>query len=593
MNSPADMQPPSGPKSPTETPPPPHRWRRRTVKIAIIIVIVIIVFAILAVVAEHYTSQPWFCGSCHIMDPYYKSWKADVHSTPKAYARCVDCHYAPGEQHTFRAKFRGISQVFSYFSGRAGAGRPKAHVNDASCLRSGCHADRKYVTKEEKLGNVIFVHAKHLDPHSEMLSKARAKYAELRATLTEKLGADRLASIDAMAQVIEEAEARDRQLDEWLVARSLTTMRDDVLAYGEQMQIEVRIAQLGSLHCASCHQFNTSMTSHFALAKTTCYTCHFINEPFNQNTGRCLSCHHPPAGPVPVHYGAAPAPQPATSATPPVTAATQPVITMDHAMILANNVNCISCHADLIHGAGEVTRRDCQNCHDQARYLKDFDRLTDTVVRDYHRVHAGGQYARCNDCHRLIDHRLTPLVTLTEAEALLAPVRRACQHCHPEHHRPQVEMLLGQGGYTGLAQAIPNPMTGARANCDACHTQAGNDPTGELVIKGTEASCRGCHGKDYSELFNQWRDEIRARLANSEALLTDVQKQLAAATQPAGRDLTNATRLFGRAKQNIQLVATAGGIHNRNYALVLLDQADRDLRNVRDLLTLKPGETGK
>jgi cytochrome c nitrite reductase small subunit len=554
------------------------------VKLAVAAGIAMVVLGVLAVVTEHYTSQPWFCGSCHIMEPYYTSWKNDVHSTTKAYARCVDCHYAPGEQHTFRAKFRGISQVFSYFSGRAGAGRPKAHVNDASCLRSGCHGDRKYMATEEKLGNVIFVHAKHLDPHSEMLSKARARYAELRATLTEKLGAERLAGIDAIGQVVEETEVRDRQLTEWLAARSLTKMRDDVLAYGEQMQIEVRIAQLGSLHCASCHQFNTSLTSHFALAKTTCYTCHFINEPFNQNTGRCLSCHHPPAGPVPVHYGAGTATQPTTSAP-------QPVVTMDHATILANNVNCISCHADLIHGTGEVTRRDCQNCHDQARYLKDFDHLTDEVVRDYHRVHAGGQYARCNDCHRLIDHKLTPLATPGEAEALLAPVRRACQHCHPEHHRSQVEMLLGQGGYTGAARGMPNPMTGARANCDACHTQAGNDPTGELVIRGTEASCRGCHGKDYSELFEQWREEIRARLADAQSLLADVQKQLAAATQPAGRDLTEATRLVAHAKQNIQLVATAGGIHNRNYALLLLDQAVSDLRNVRKMV--KPGEGTK
>jgi len=587
MRSPADMQsldPPNPPTGPA--PAAPRRWRRRLVKLGAAGGIAVVVLGVLAVVTEHYTSQPWFCGSCHIMDPYYQGWKNDVHSTSKAYARCVDCHYAPGEQHTFRAKFRGISQVFSYFSGRAGAGRPKAHVNDASCLRSGCHADRKYMTAEEKLGNVVFVHAKHLDPHSEMLASARTKYAKLRSALVEELGPERLTSIDAIARMVGDTQTREQQLDEWLGARSLTKARDGVLAYGEQVQVEVRIAQLGSLHCASCHQFNASLTSHFALAKTTCYTCHFINEPFNRNTGRCLSCHHPPAGPVPVHYGGGAATQPTTSIA-------QPVITMDHAMILANNVNCISCHADLIHGTGEVTRRDCQNCHDQARYLKDFDRLTDAVVCDYHRVHAGGQYARCNDCHRLIDHKLIPLGDLREAETLLAPVRRACQHCHPEHHRPQVEMLLGQGGYTGLAKAMPNPMTGARANCDACHTQAGNDPTGEQVIKGTEASCRGCHGQDYSELFQQWRDEIRAKLADAEMLLVDVEKQLAAATQPAGRDLTHAVRLLARAKQNIQLVAAAGGIHNRNYALVLLDQADADLWNVRNLLKTGASDNGK
>jgi hypothetical protein len=131
------------------------------------------------------------------------------------------------------------------------------------------------------------------------------------------------------------------------------------------------------------------------------------------------------------------------------------MITMNHAMILERHVKCISCHADLIHGTGEVTRRACQECHDQAEYLKDFDHLTDAVVEGYHHVHIGGEYARCIDCHRLIDHKPAPVVVLGEAKAILNPVRR---DCHPGHHRDQVELLMGEGGYTGTAQGMANPM---------------------------------------------------------------------------------------------------------------------------------------
>ncbi len=70
----------------------------------------------------------------------------------------------------------------------------------------------------------------------------------------------------------------------------------------------------------------------------------------------------------------------------------------------------------------------------QERYLKDFDNLTTEVVKDYHRVHAAGQRARCNDCHQMIEHKLLPLHQIHDAVALLSPVRQDCQHCHPNHH---------------------------------------------------------------------------------------------------------------------------------------------------------------
>ena len=554
---------------------PRRTWRRRLTRLALVGGVLLMVLVVLFAGAEYYTSQPAFCGSCHIMDPYYRGWEKDKHShSEKGRAACVTCHYAPGQQHTLMAKFRGLSQVASYFSGRAGAGRPKAHVADASCLTSGCHGDMKFMTAEIRIGNMTFVHRKHLDLESQNLVVRTEQLASLRSRLADRLRPADLTAVDAIAEAITPATTRNQRLTELLAERSLTALRDDVLAYAELVHTQARIVQLGNLRCASCHQFDPSLQKHFTLAKTTCYTCHFIHQPFNANTGRCLTCHTPPAGPVPVHYGQQTILTAATATSP-------GTITMDHSTILANNVNCVSCHADLIHGTGDVTRRDCQNCHDQARYLKDFDNRTVAIVADYHRVHAAGQHARCNDCHQLIDHRLTPIVTAGDAESLLAPVRRDCQHCHPAHHREQVEMLLGQGGFAGAAGTLPNPMTGARANCQACHTQAGADPKGEAVIRSTEASCEGCHGEDYQKLFARWREEIRARVQDAQALLEKLERQLSATTQPAGRDLADVARLVARARQNIHLVTTANGIHNRNYALLLLDQALNDLEQAR------------
>lgn len=566
MNS-ITNDPPSGEPA---GPPPVRKWRRRFKRVGIVAGALLAAFAAMLGGAEYYTSRPAFCGSCHIMDPYYEGWQKDAHAVT-TYAPCVECHYAPGEQHTIRAKFRGLSQAASYFSGRYGAGRPRAHVQDASCLQSGCHGDAKYMTAENKLGTVVFSHAKHLDPASPNIVAIGKNLADLRAGLTSRLGAEGLAAVEQIANAVQPADRRNEQLAAWLAAHARAALYDDVTAYAELLHTEARIAQLGNLHCASCHQFDPATKGHFAVAKTTCYTCHFLNQPFNANTARCLSCHKPPAGPVPVHYGA----KTATDGVPTT------AITMDHAMILANNVNCVSCHADLVHGTGQVTPRDCQNCHDQARFYEDFPRRTIDVVRTYHLKHSAGQHARCNDCHQMIDHRLAPIASPSDAEALLGPVRRACQHCHPDHHHEQVAMLVGEGGFTGEAQGMPNEMTGSRANCQACHTQAGADPKGEAVIRSAVAACRGCHGRDYEDLFVQWQTQIHARLTEAQNRLAQVKGELAATTKAAGREQPEASRLLARAEENIRLVATANGIHNRNYAMLLLDQAMLDLEAAR------------
>lgn len=567
---------PEQPTPPPSAPPARRKWRRRLKWVGGTSLVLLLIMAATMGGAEYYTAKPEFCGSCHIMDPYYESWSKDPHSAAEVDAACVDCHYAPGEKYTFMAKFKGLSQLASYFSGRAGAGRPKAHVNDASCLTSGCHGDYEFMDKEIQLGNVTFVHARHLDPNGKIAVENRRKMEELHARLVSTIGRQRIAILENLARPVEHANERNKRLSAWIAQESLADSAGDVLAYAEMLHTEVRLAQLEGMKCASCHQFDSSLNNHFSLAATTCHTCHFINQPFNTNTGRCLSCHEPPAGDVPIHGAEPPAPEaPAT--------APAPVVLMNHKMILENNVSCISCHSDLIHGDGHVTRRDCQNCHDQERYLKDFDNLTTEVVKDYHRVHAAGQRARCNDCHQMIEHKLLPLHQIHDAVALLSPVRQDCQHCHPNHHREQVEMLLGRGGFVEGVAEVPNPMAGSRANCRACHTAEGADPKQEAVITGTLESCRGCHGQEYVELFHQWQNAIAARLNEAQSLLATIEQQLAAATRPATApadlNTVEVSALVSRARENIRLVSTANGIHNKNYAMALLDQAIHDLED--------------
>jgi len=109
---------------------------------------------VFVVVAAQLSSTPTFCGTCHIMKPYYQSWKHSKHSR----IACVDCHIAPGITSEVRKKYEALSMVVKYFTATYGT-NPWAEVEDAACLR--CH-ERRLLEGRELFHNVLFDHRPHL-----------------------------------------------------------------------------------------------------------------------------------------------------------------------------------------------------------------------------------------------------------------------------------------------------------------------------------------------------------------------------------------------------------------------------------------------
>lgn len=107
-----------------------------------------------------WTTRAEFCSSCHIMEPYVKSWAQSSHSK----VPCVDCHYEPGILETATGKFKAINQVVKYVTGTEGT-KPWAEVSDNSCLRSGCHSTRVLqgqVNYQIGRTSIAFDHGPHL-----------------------------------------------------------------------------------------------------------------------------------------------------------------------------------------------------------------------------------------------------------------------------------------------------------------------------------------------------------------------------------------------------------------------------------------------
>jgi nitrate/TMAO reductase-like tetraheme cytochrome c subunit len=108
------------------------------------------------VVALAMTTQPEFCKTCHLMEPYYESWKHSSHAN----VTCVDCHFKPGLLATVEGKFQAIAMLAKYITNTEGT-KPWAHVTDVSCLRSGCHS-RPLLDGEINFGPIRFNHRQHM-----------------------------------------------------------------------------------------------------------------------------------------------------------------------------------------------------------------------------------------------------------------------------------------------------------------------------------------------------------------------------------------------------------------------------------------------
>jgi len=563
--------PESGDSSPTR---PRRSWKRWLIRTAIVIVGLLFLAGAFVGVAEHRTSQPTFCASCHIMEPYYESWTADLHGG-KLDIACVDCHYAPGERTTINAKFRGLSQVTSYFSGRYGATRPRAHVSDKSCMTARCHGDERFMDKPLLIGNVSFKHANHLTQNANKDQAIQQQLAELRKSLAAIVQDEgRMKQLDDVANHSTPANELLREMselvDEWKVSIDATQLK----AFSELTHRGVRLAQLASMQCTNCHTYaapdptenDGHAKHHFAVNTTSCYTCHFNNEGFNTGTNTCLMCHNLPREDITVHKTLS-AEASAALGTPDLS---KPPIKMNHQSILERKVGCVACHADVAREDSQVTRRDCEHCHNQSRFFTDWkEPFTLELVTHYHDVHIRDQRAKCLDCHTEIHHELARDDEISEGTFIKSSMAN-CAQCHPNQHTEQVNLLRGVGG-EGVAHSDPNLMFGSRTNCYGCHTEQGTNGHGDGVLKATENACLACHGDRHADTFEKWKLGLELSMTDADEAYQNGEKMLSEATAASQAARDEATALLKSAKKDLQLVKRGNGLHNVTYAIELLD----------------------
>ncbi|HZD16976.1 MAG TPA: NapC/NirT family cytochrome c [Actinomycetota bacterium] len=82
-----------------------------------------------------WTSQPSFCGRCHVMTPYIQAWERSSHRE----VNCERCHLTPGFFGFVGGKIAGLQVVANYIRGDYEDWSFNAAVTNAACLQ--CHEE--------------------------------------------------------------------------------------------------------------------------------------------------------------------------------------------------------------------------------------------------------------------------------------------------------------------------------------------------------------------------------------------------------------------------------------------------------------------
>lgn len=252
------------------------------------------------------------------MKPYYESWRISKHN----HVSCVDCHYPPSAPQTLLwKKFQAMSQVVKYVT-RTYSSKPFAEVDDAACLREGCHSKRLLEGKLTFGKGIKFDHRPHL------LEPRRGR---------------QLRCVSCHSQVV--------------VGRHVeVALETCYLCHFKGMSEGRKLDSLGG--CLSCH---TLPQKEFKIGNITyqhkdfvtehgieCQSCHLnvIQGDGQALKERCFACHNQPEKLE--KYSDI------------------PLIHENH--VTEHNIACFHCHSEMTHSmkatqVARPTKLDCSICH--------------------------------------------------------------------------------------------------------------------------------------------------------------------------------------------------------------------------------------
>ncbi|VAX38607.1 hypothetical protein MNBD_PLANCTO03-1948 [hydrothermal vent metagenome] len=296
-----------------------------------------VVMLVLSVAMVETTSQNWFCNSCHIMGPFYDSWKIDgAHSE----THCVECHIDPGVDSFLVAKLNGAGQVVDDLLNRT-TFKPSASVSAMACMRSGCHTVEDIIASEPKNEKFHFGHEAHVDKEYYGLKiKCTTCHSHVEGSKHFRVDTSVCITchlIESVEDPIVEASRANNGTKRRILRMKVRENNPHVSADG------VLVSQLPADHAT---------------------------EENGQPPSECLACHDPPEKEF-LYRG----------------------LMVNHEDFLSYGAVCESCHRGVTSLPNVIDDSSCLACH-----IFGIERATET--EEMHRTHAEGKHKiECFSCH--------------------------------------------------------------------------------------------------------------------------------------------------------------------------------------------------
>lgn len=286
------------------------------------------------------------------------------------------------------------------------------------------------------------------------------------------------------------------------------------------------------LKCTSCHS-QIVQGSHMQVTYTTCFNCHFhkSDDPEHKydKLANCQTCHNLQ------------------------NKSTEQLSSMkyNHTVVVKNNMECASCHTNVIKGKGEVGKERCFQCHFEDDKL---DKYPD--VEFMHSTHIAKHSMSCMYCHSPIKHKVEEMDPSEPPD---------CQSCHEGAHSFQMSLYAGVNGYN--TEKNPSSMYLSGINCKGCHALHETDSKNIKTLKARKDACDKCHGQGYGNLIRQWEEASVKRLALIKSIYSTARNIVIA----SGNSKKNeALEKLEQANHNIKIVDIGKSVHNIQFADKLL-----------------------
>lgn len=341
--------------------------------------------------------------------------------------------------------------------------------------------------------------------------------------------------------------------------------------------------------CDTCH-FKTSESKHFEVPNEICFLCHlkldkptleiakmgeccaegdfkkisFAGKPsinFNEGKSRCDICHTIPTSSLQSQL------QVGDEST------TKKPIT--HQTIQESDVACESCHFEVVKGHGEietgnVVSNGCLTCHNRSQTL--LASAGDKALM--HDKHIPDK-ADCFDCHSVVEHK--------NRTDHLDFVREDCQLCHVDQHKYQKLLLSGEP-VDGEISGVPHLMYEVNVNCMACHLKKAVS-RGHDVRTAAGETCAACHTKQHYKMLGDWKRQLEKEVESAQEVEAEALQLLADSRDSLNKEqLSQAEAMIAKGSELLNIVRVGNGVHNKKYAITILDGAFGNFEDTIDLI---------